>query len=148
MAKKKKKKKQNADDEFLINIDRSLDRKYIDLIDEIQLMQADLKREERKARKKQTKKLKKGGKFYSTNEIDYRVRQKLICQMEGTNFIERAINVLNELQPVCAIIAKMVMTLIIGILSIDSIKYTIKPETLSGMHRVYTIARTVSGRFQ
>lgn len=146
--KKKKKKKHHADEAFFIEVDRSLDKKYLDLIDEIQFMQADLRREERKARKRQTKKLRKGGELYSTRDVDRRVRQQIIYRMEGTNFIERAISVLNELQPICATIGKLVMSLIVAILSIDSIKYTIKPETLRGMDRVYNVAREVSARFQ
>lgn len=141
MSKKKKKKKHEQ--EFFVEIDRSLDRKYIDLIEEIQFMQADLKREERKVKKKAKKKLKKGG-FYIPTDYDRRIRQQLVYQMEGTNFFERANNILNELKPVCVIIAKLVMTLIVGILSIDSIKYTIKPETLSSMNRVYALAKNVS----
>lgn len=141
MSKKKKKKKHEQ--EFFVEIDRSLDRKYIDLIEEIQFMQADLKREERKVKKKAKKKLKKGG-FYIPTDYDRRIRRQLVYQMEGTNFFERASNILNELKPVCVIIAKLVMTLIVGILSIDSIKYTIKPETLSSMNRVYALAKNVS----
>ena len=139
---KKKKKKQHKND-FFIEIDRSLDRKYIDLIEEIQFMQADLKREERKVKRKAKKKLKKGG-FYTPTDYDRKIRRQLVYQMEGTNFFDRATNILNELKPICAVIAKLVMTLIIAILSIDSIKYTIKPETLSSMNRVYTLAKSVS----
>ena len=147
MSKKKKKKKQHDDDDFLVNIDSSLDRKYLDLIEEIKFMQADLKREERKARKKQVKKLKKGGKFYSTSAVDYQIRRQLINQMEGTNFIDRVMSTLSDLQPICAIIGKMVMALIVAILSVDSIKYTIKPDTLNSLHKVYNVARDVSARF-
>lgn len=143
MAKKKKKKSNESD--LLISLDASLDMKYLNLIEEIQFMQADLKREERKVKKKAKKKLKKGG-FYSPSECDRRVRQQLIYQMEGTNFFERAISILNELKPVCAIIAKLIMTLIIGILSIDAIKYTIKPETLQSITKMYCVAKNVSNQ--
>lgn len=148
MSKKKKKKKHHDEDDLLVSIDATLDRKYIDLIEEIKFMQADLKREERKARKKQTKKLKKGGKFYSTQAVENQVRRQIIYRMEGTNFIDRVLNTLNDLQPVCAIIGKMVMALIVALLSVDSIKYTIKPETLTSMHNVYKVAKEVSSRFQ
>lgn len=150
MSKKKKKKKHSgsADEEFLINIDQSLDRKYLDLIEEIQFMQADLRREERKVKKKQTKKLKKGGQFYSTKLTEFQVRQHIIHQMEGTNFIERVCGVLQDLVPICAVIGKLVMSLIVSILSVNAIKYNIKPETLNGMHKVYNIARSVSARLQ
>lgn len=139
------KKKKNQEVDLLAEIDHTLDKRYRDLIEEIQFMQADLQREERRYKKKQKKKLKKGGNFYSTADYDRKIRKQLIYQMEGTNFFERVTAVLGELQPVCAIIAKLVMTLIVGILSVDSIKYTIKPQTLENMHRVYQVAHDVSG---
>lgn len=146
MGKKKKKKKKDDELDVLMKFDETLDRKYVDLIEEIQFMQADLRREERKAKKKQEKKLKKGGAFYSTAGVEFRVRQELINKIEGTNFLDRVLQTINDLVPVCAIIGKMVMALIVGILSVDSIKYTIKPETLNSMHKVYNVARQVSAR--
>ena len=54
------KKKQKKDENLLYEFDKSLDQKYVGLLEEIQFMQADIKREERKARKKAKKKMKKG----------------------------------------------------------------------------------------
>jgi hypothetical protein len=64
--------------------------------------------------------------------------------MEGTNFFDRVTDVLNDLLPVCSVIAKLVMSLIVAILSIDGVKYQIKPDTLQKMNTVYGIARNVS----
>ena len=51
------KKKQKKDENLLYEFDKSLDQKYVGLLEEIQFMQADIKREERKARKKEKKKM-------------------------------------------------------------------------------------------
>lgn len=139
MSKKKKK------NDVLYEMDTSqLDKRYLDLIEEIQFMQADLKRAERKVKKKQKKNLKKGKSFYLVSE-ERLARQQLIYQMEGTNFFDRAIQTLGELQPVCVIIAQLIMTLIVAILSIDSVKYSIRPETMKKMHSLYGLARQVGG---
>ena len=44
----------------------------------------------------------------------------------------------------CMVIARLVMALIISILSIDSVKYRIKPDTLNTMHSVYDMAHKVA----
>jgi hypothetical protein len=139
-----KKKNKAHPEEFLAEIDESLDRKYLSIIEEIQFMQADLKREERKAKKKAKRQLKKGGGFYSTAESEKEIRRRLVYEMEGTNFFDRVTDALNDLLPVCSIIAKLVMSLIVAILSIDSVKYQIKPATLQKMNTVYGLARNVS----
>lgn len=142
---KRKHKKSQGQSEFLVKVSADLDKKYVDLIEEVQFMQAELKRETKKAKRKQLKKLKKGGGFYSTVDFEREVRHRLINEMEGTDFFTRAANIISELKPVCIVIAKLVMALIVAILSIDSIKYTIKPATLHKLNGLYSFARSVTG---
>lgn len=137
MAKKKK------ETDLICQIDESLDEKYKDLIEEITFMQADIDRAERKARKKAIKKMKKGNTFYDTS-YELNVRKDVIRKMEGTDFFSRVINTLEELKPVARIIARLVMALIVSILSISSVEYRIKPETMSKMHQVYSMARSIA----
>lgn len=137
------KKKQKKDENLLYEFDKSLDQKYIGLLEEIQFMQADIKREERKARKKAKKKMKKGNTFYDPRG-EIRVREQIIREMEGGNFFDRVIQAIQDIRPICMVIARLVMTLIISILSIDSVKYRIKPDTLSTMHSVYDMAHKVA----
>lgn len=139
MATKKKKKDEN----ILYEIDKSLDQKYVGLLEEIQFMQADIKREERKARKKAKKKMKKGNTFYDPRS-EIRVREQIIREMEGGNFFDRVMQAIQDIRPICMVIARLVMALIVSILSIDSIKYRIKPNTLSNMHSVYDMAHKVA----
>ena len=137
------KKKQKKDENLLYEFDKSLDQKYVGLLEEIQFMQADIKREERKARKKAKKKMKKGNTFYDTR-CEIRVREQIIREMEGGNFFDRVIQAIQDIRPICMVIARLVMALIISILSIDSVKYRIKPDTLNTMHSVYDMAHKVA----
>lgn len=143
MSNKKKNKKKKQEPDILYHIDNALDQRYVDMLEEIQFMQADLKRAERKAKKKAIREMKKGNNFFNGN-YEIEVRKKCIREMERNNFLERVSNIINDLKPVCVIIARLVMSLIVSILSIDSIKYRIKPQTLQKMQSVYTLAKSVS----
>lgn len=137
------KKKQKKDENLLYEFDKSLDQKYVGLLEEIQFMQADIKREERKAKKKAKKKMMKGNTFYDPR-AEIRVREQIIREMEGGNFFDRVIQAIQDIRPICMVIARLIMSLIISILSIDSVKYRIKPDTLTTMHSVYDMAHKVA----
>lgn len=136
MAKKKQK-------DLLYEFDQSLDQKYVGLLEEIQFMQEDIKREERKAKKKAYKRMKKGNTFYDPH-VEIQVRERVIREMEGSNFFERVTRAIEDLRPICLVIARLVMSLIVAILSIDAVKYRIKPDTLKTMHSVYDLAHKVA----
>ena len=138
-----KKKTKSVLTETLYEFDRELDQKYVGLLEEIQFMQADIRRAERKARRKAKKKLKKGSGFYDPR-AEINIRKQVIYEMEGTDFFTRVTEAINALRPICIIIAKLVMTLIVSILSIDAVKYRIKEETLGKLHSVYSLAKRVS----
>ena len=110
---------------------------------ERQSLQPENKREERKARKKAKKKMKKGNTFYDPRG-EIRVREQIIREMEGGNFFDRVIQAIQDIRPICMMIARLVMALIVSILSIDSVKYRIKPDTLNTMHSVYDMAHKVA----
>lgn len=139
MGNSKKKKEEN----LLYEFDKNLDQKYVGLLEEIQFMQADIKRAERKARKKEKKKMKKGNTFYDPR-AEIRVREQVIREMEGDNFFDRVIQAINDIRPICMVIARLVMALIVSVLSIDSVKYRVKPDTLNKMHSVYELAHHVA----
>lgn len=135
--------KKKKDENIIYQFDKSLDQKYVGLLEEIQFMQADIKREERKAKKKEKKRMQKGNTFYDPR-AEIRVRQQVIREMEGRNFFDRVIQAINDIRPICMVIARLVMTLIVSILSIDAVKYRIKPDTLNKMHSVYDMAHRVA----
>ena len=139
MSKAKKQSKGN----IILEIDKSLDKKYADMLEEIQYMQADIDRAERKAKKKAFKNMKKGNTFYDASK-PINVRKEVIKNMENRNFFERVTGIIQELKPICMIIARLVMSLIVSILSIDAVKYRISPKTLNAMRNVYDLAKSVA----
>ena len=139
MSKKHNKPKGN----IILEIDKSLDKKYADMLEEIQYMQADIDRAERKAKKKAFKNMRKGNTFYDASK-PINVRKEVIKNMENKNFFERVTNIIQELKPICIIIARLVMSLIVSILSIDAVKYRISPNTLHTMRNVYDLAKSVA----
>lgn len=139
MSKKQKQSKGN----IILEIDKSLDKKYADMLEEIQYMQADIDRAERKAKKKAFKNMKKGNTFYDASK-PINVRKEVIKNMENRNFFERVTGIIQELKPICIIIARLVMSLIVSILSIDAVKYRISPKTLNAMRNVYDLAKSVA----
>ena len=139
MSKKQKRSKGN----IILEIDKSLDKKYADILEEIQYMQADIDRAERKAKKKAFKNMKKGNTFYDASK-PINVRKEVIKNMENRNFFERVTGIIQELKPICIIIARLVMSLIVSILSIDAVKYRISPKTLNAMRNVYDLAKSVA----
>ena len=139
MAKKHKQSKGN----IIIEIDKSLDKKYADMLEEIQYMQADIDRAERKAKKKAYKNMRNGNTLYDASK-PINVRKEVIKNMENRNFFERVTDIIQELKPICIIIARLVMSLIVSILSIDAVKYRISPKTLNAMRNVYDLAKSVA----
>ena len=142
MAKKKKKnKKKNIS--ILHEVDTSLNGTYDNLINEIEEMQLRLNYADSKARKLAKKKGKKNPQFYNYDKLRKEAREEIICQMEGNNFLERITNVLNDIAPIVVIIARLVASIILAILSVSSVKVNIKPETLSKLQSVYGKAMAI-----
>ena len=142
MAKKKKKnKKKNIS--ILHEVDTSLNGTYDNLINEIEEMQLRLNYADSKARKLAKKKGKKNPQFYNYDKLRKETREEIICQMEGNNFLERITNVLNDIAPIVVIIARLVASIILAILSVSSVKVNIKPDTLSKLQFVYGKAMAI-----
>ena len=135
MSKKKKKKKSIS---ILKEVDKSLNGTYEDLIQEIEDMQLRLNYADQKARKKAKKLAKKNGSgFYDYETLRKEARMEVVGMMESNNFIDRAMKVLNDIAPIIVVIGRLIASLILAILSLDSVKINIKPETLNGMNAVY-----------
>ena len=142
MSKKKKK-----SISILEEVDKSLNQTYDDLMEEIQVMQIKLNQADQKAAKKAKRKAKKkkDQNAYFELEAERReIRKKMLEDMSSNNFLERVQNVLKDLVPIVKIIARMVASLILAILSIDSVKVHIKPETLTKLQNVYNSAMAIS----
>lgn len=140
---KKKKKKTNAEKPFLYQIDKTLNGTYEDIMNEISEMQYQINLAEAKARKKARIKSKRNPKFYNTENIRKEAREQVVASMESTNFLDRITFVLNDIAPVIVILARLVASLILSILSFTSVKLNIKPETLQKLNAIYTKAMSI-----
>lgn len=141
MAKKKKKRKKSIS--ILHEVDKTLNGTYDDLMEEIQEMQMQLNAAEMKARKKAKKKGKKNPAYYDYNQLRKEARENVVRQMEGDNFLERIFKTLEDIAPVIVVIARLVASLILAILSFTAVKVNIKPETLQKMNVVYKKAMAI-----
>ena len=139
MSKKKKKQKK---EKLLYEVDNSLNAQYVGLKDEIEYLQMEWDRTRAKCKKKAKKKMKKNGGCYPY-EYELKERKKLIKKMEDSNLFSRTESCLEDLRPICLIIARLIAALIVAILSIDAIKLYLKPETMEKMTRVYELAMSV-----
>lgn len=138
LAKKKKKVTDNFGFERMDNL---LEYNYLNIIDEIEQYQADLKRADSKAKKKALKKF--NGKGFFPYEYQLEAREKLIKIMENNNFLDRIGKIIKQLAPVVKIISRLVASLIISILSIVQIQAKIKPAMLNKLKTVYNVAMAV-----
>lgn len=138
----KKKKKKQKKEKLLYEVDNSLNAQYMGLKDEIEYLQMEWDRTRAKCKKKAKKKMKKNGGFYPY-EYEMKERKKLIKKMEDSNLFSRTESCLEDLRPICLIIARLIAALIVAILSIDAIKLYLKPETMEKMTRVYELAMSV-----
>ena len=128
----------------LYTMDMSLDYQYANLIDEIELYQAEIRRADKKAKKKMSKKF--NGKGFYPYEYQLEAREHVIHEMSDASFFDRVLKCIQELVPVAIIIARLVASLIIAILSVSQIQGRIKPDTLNKMKNVYNIAMQVGNK--
>lgn len=136
MANKKKKAKKQE-----YSMDDILDYQYTSLIDEIEQYQAEIKRADKKAKKKAMKKFKGNG-FYPY-EYQLAARERVINEMEGSNILDKCIRLFNEMKPIIKIISRLIASLIVSILSISLIKSRIKPGTLKKLQAVYEMSMSI-----
>lgn len=151
MSKKKKSsKKKNISSLQLM--DDAMNETYDDLTYEIRTLQTKLYMADREAEKKIRKRKKKNKykrgedfKFDSDiKEIRRKAREEVLRDMEGTNLLDRVRGVLNDLVPIVVVVARLVASLILSILSLDFVKVNIKPTTLNKLNGVYQKAMSIA----
>lgn len=148
MGKKKKNKNKKTKKSIILlsEIDTSLDGKYNSLIEEIQEMQLKLNIADAKAMEKQRKKLIRrdmGAIPYYVSKEKVKAREKILKDMEKTQFLDRIEDTFKNLAPCVILIARLVAALIVAILSIEPIKRIIKPALLDKLNSVYKVAMAI-----
>ena len=120
---------------------KALKKDFVNTIDEIEsyrirLYEADKKGKKRKKRKEITKEEKE----FFTNMEGLKERQKISKDWEKNGFLDRMIHLLKEAAPLIKTIGKLLASLILAFLSMESIKEKIKPETLSKLSTLFNVA--------
>ena len=141
MAKKKKETKKVS---ILKEYDNMMNDTYDDLLEEIQDMQMIIASEDRKIAKKAKKAAKKGKGYYNVNQEKRKVRQHVIGKMESTNWMTRIMQILKDIAPIITIIARLVASLILSILSVDEVKVNISKATLAKLNNIYSKAMVIA----
>lgn len=150
MAKKKKKAKKlsKQDIKQLKKIDKQVDKNYKKLIGEVKLIKEDLYNTDKAAKKKAMKKAKGDKKlykkYYKEDKKRIQKRMQVIREMESFDLATNLDDSLSNLSYCVVLLSKLVMSLIVTVLSIDSVKYNASEETLSKLQNVYTVARNIS----
>lgn len=136
-GKKKKKKKEFS---IINEIDRNLISQFDEMVDDIETYQYQMYLADKKAnRKNKKKKKKKENGFYDVDD-KIKVRKKIVKDMEEKDYLSKFTEILKDIGPIVVIMGRLIAALILAILSIDSVKRTIKPETLAKMERVFCMA--------
>lgn len=148
MSKKKKKNKKKVDKSvnMMKAIDKTMNKNYQNLIDEIEYYQKKLDKYDRKAIEKQKKKLvkqKMGVVPYYVSKDRLKIRQEMIEEMEKNDLIERVQTTFTSVIPIVTVIARLVAALILSIFSFEPICHCIKPETFTKMKKVYDVAMAI-----
>ena len=143
MSKKKNKKTKGLN--MLKEIDKNLDRTYDNLKEEIEAMQIKLAEADMKALKK-IKKMEKKGKGDAKEYVKIKAdaRNEVISGMESSNFLDRVYKALNEIAPIITVIARLVASLILSILSLDIVKKNISEKTMKSIDTVYKKAMAIA----
>lgn len=141
----KKKKKKKVKSTFLTAVDNTLERTHGDLVSEIQRLQTKLALSDAEIKKNERKRLKKelGVIPYYTCKDQVEARRKLIREMEQTSLLERVEASFRQIVPIVIMIARLIASLIVGILSIDGVKKHISTDTLNKMNTVYKVAMSI-----
>lgn len=138
----KKKKKDKANGVFLKDIDRSISKSYDGIIEEISMYQSMLKTYDRKALKKARKRssIRKG---ITYDMLRREGRMNILRDIENSNILARIQNIFNDLVPVVILIARLVASLILSILSIPAVKVHISEGTLTLLTSIYQKAMEI-----
>ena len=138
----KKKKKDKANGVFLKDIDRSISKSYDGIIEEISMYQSMLKTYDRKALKKARKRssIRKG---ITYDMLRREGRMNILRDIEDSNILARIQNIFNDLVPIVILIARLVASLILSILSIPAVKVHISEGTLALLTSIYQKAMEI-----
>lgn len=159
MSKKKKKKKSRSNYYYcehpvvsdkdlkymLSGVDKTIDKSYNSLLDEIKKYQLDIKVSDIEAEKKQRKRLKKelGVIPYYCRKEQVEARKKVLQEMEAKKTFDRIELAFKNIVPIVIVIAKLVAALVTSILGLKTSMGYINPTTLNHLNVIKGMASAI-----
>ena len=111
---------------------------------EIEEFQIRINIADQEAKKKAKKAMKKKNQVYDITSIQKNVRNEIVKEIEGNNFLDRCVAFLQDMGPILTVITRLIASLILSIMSLTCVKVRIKPETYEKFKNVYDIAMKIS----
>jgi len=122
--------------------DMAIEKQYKEIITDIENMQYELWKADKKKAKKDKKKIKKGKiAFYSGKSK--KARTKAANKLVRCGWFDVVRNIIEEIKPIAVIIMRLLAALITAILSVDQVKKYIKPDILDKINGVYRLCVSV-----
>lgn len=156
MSKKKKKKKKSSyydrpvisdsDLRYMLSgVDKTIDKSYNSLLDEIKKYQLDIKVSDIEAEKKQRERLKKelGVIPYYCRKEQVEARKKVLQEMEAKKTFDRIELAFKNIVPIVIVIAKLVAALVTSILGFKTSMGYINPTTLNHLNVIKGMASAI-----
>lgn len=158
MSKKKKKKKSKSSYYYdpvvsdkdltymLSGVDKTIDKSYKSLLDEIKQYQLDIKVSDVEAEEKQRKRLKKelGVIPYYCRKEQVESRKKVLQEMEARKTFDRIELAFKNIVPIVIVIAKLVAALVTSILGLKTSMGYINPTTLNRLNTIKGMASAIT----
>jgi phage-related tail protein len=123
--------------------DSKIDSQYQEIVGDIEDIQYQIYEADKKKMKKQKKKMKKG-KICFYEPKSKKVRLWAVDKISSGDLFGKIKKVLSDLHPIVKIIARLVATLIVSILSLDSVKRAISTSALNKMDSLYKLCLAVN----
>lgn len=145
MAKKKKKKKkyESSTFDFSSCSNKDLKKKFNKALQEIEDSRMAIYEADKKARKKERKKINKKQYDFYTSMDGIKARRKISKKWEKEGFLDSLLGIFQNAAPFIKILAKAVSCLIVLFLSIDCIKTSISPSFLRKLANVFDVASSM-----
>ena len=136
--------RKNREISVLEEVDKVLNSTYEELKKEIEEFQIRINIADQEAKKKAKKAMKKKNQAYDITSIQKNVRNEIVKEIEGNNFLDRCVAFLQDMGPILTVITRLIASLILSIMSLTCVKVRIKPETYEKFKNVYDIAMKIS----
>lgn len=129
-------KSRSKEPSILNSIDDTLSSQYKEIIGDIEEIQYQIQKADKKKAKKAKKKMKKGKiGFYETRSS--RARINAAKRITSDQIIGTVISIFQDLKPLAILLARLVAAIICAILSLDIVKSKISPSILEKMKMLY-----------